>query len=145
MRILRNLSLGIAAAATIGGCGLLDPPVPDEARVVIEGPAGARARLLTSTRFVAGLAEDGGTRVVIVRSDTVEVDLPFESRHAIRADQRFFVQAEPLDEGVSGFRMRVFLDDRAEFDETGLLRTDAPFRFVYTFNQRWASVTDVVF
>lgn len=135
----------LLAALAAGGCGLLDPPVPEEARVEVTGPPGATVRLVTSTKFVHGLTEAGTTRVVVVSADTAIVELPFQSRTRIRSDQRFFVAAESIDAETSGFRMQVFIDTSREYDESGTLGEASLFRFIYTFNQRMTDQVEVLF
>jgi hypothetical protein len=137
----------VASAAALGGagCGLLESRVPEEAHVIIEGGAGEPVRVITSTKFVAGLSEQGNMRAVVIDSDTAITTLPYESRHRIRADQRFLVQAEPVDGEVASFRMRVRIDAELKYDVRGLLTSGAPFRFIYTFNQSLPQQIDVEF
>jgi hypothetical protein len=46
----RNAMLLLAALAA-GGCGLVEDPTPDEARLIVEGEAGKQVRLIISTKF----------------------------------------------------------------------------------------------
>lgn len=132
-------------AVLAAGCNLLEPPVPEEARVVLEGPAGESVRVITSTRFVAGTTTEGTTRIVVINADTADITLPFESRHRIRADQRFMVQTEPIEGETESFRMQVYIDAAKEYDETGTLGPATLFRFVYTFNLGMTDRIEVVF
>jgi hypothetical protein len=138
---LTRLALAAALAATNAGCGLLDPPVPEHARVVLTGPEGANVRLVTSSKFLAGITAEGITRVEVVDADTFVVALPHDSRQRIRSDQRFLALAEAIEGETSQFRMQVFIDDSREYDAAGTLTAASLFRFVYTFNLR---VTDQV-
>lgn len=141
---LRVLTLS-AVAALSGGCDWFDSPAPDEARVLIDGEVGARIRLITSTKFVAGLNQAGNTRVVVIESDTAYATLPFDGRYSIKGDYRFLVDASLADADLASVRMRVFLDASQEFEEAGPLTPGVSYQFVYTFNQFFTSVIDVVF
>ncbi|MGH7501618.1 MAG: hypothetical protein ACREL7_07650 [Longimicrobiales bacterium] len=134
------LALGLGA-----GCDWFDDPSPEEARVVIDGDAGTTITLIASSKFVAGVNELGVTRVEILESDTILTSLPFDRTFDIRGDYRFFVQASRLDADVGSLRMQVFVDEDREFDEAGSLLADAPFRFVYQFNQFLTDVIEVEF
>jgi hypothetical protein len=137
----RVLFLGLIALAA-GGCEWFDSPAPDEARVLIEGEAGKTVRLITSTKFLAAVTENGQTRVVITVSDTVMATLPFNKVFRIEGDERFFAETTRADADVQTVRMQVYFDGRKEFDEGGALTAGKPYRFVYTFNQ--AITRDIV-
>ena len=127
----------VAAVLSGYGCGLLEPPVPETARVVIEGEAGSRVRLITATNFLAAVVpETSVTHIVVIQSDTTLATLPFQQEYAIRRDQQFFVQASRLDADLPDLHMSVFIDSDREFDETGPLRDGIFYRFVYMFNRR---------
>jgi hypothetical protein len=108
---VRSHETNLAAA----GCGLIEDPSPNEARLVIQGETGKEVRIIVSSKFVAAVNDARQTRVVIIESDTLVTTLPFEGRWAIEEE--------------------VFVDNRKQFDEGGPLLPEAPFRFVYTFNQ----------
>jgi hypothetical protein len=144
-RLFARLSLVAGLAASLAACGLLDPPVPEHARVVLTGPEGACVRLVTSSKFLAGITTEGITRIEVLASDTVMVTLPYESRHRIRADQRFLALAEAVEGQAETFRMQVFIDAARRYDETGTLSSASPFRFVYTFNLRVTDQMQIVF
>jgi hypothetical protein len=127
--------LGLLALLAVSACDSFDNPAPDEARVLIQGEAGALVRVIVSTRFVAGINDAGETRVEILQSDTVITTLPFDKVYDIEADQRFFVEAARLDDDLENVRMQVFLDNRVRFDEAGTLIEGTPYRFVFAFNQ----------
>jgi hypothetical protein len=126
----------VATALVAGGCGLLEDPSPEEARLVVHGDAGKPVRLIISTKFVAAVDELGRTRVVIFEADTLVTTLPYESAYTIEEDQRFFAEAARLDSDLESVRMEVYVDRRKQFEEGGMLLAGQPYRFVYTFNQR---------
>jgi hypothetical protein len=125
----------LAAVSLLAGCSWFEDPSPEEARLVISGDAGKQIRLITSTRFVAAVNEQGVTRVVILESDTVVVTLPHDQTYSMRGDQRFFVETSRTDADFQSVRMEVFVDRRKQFDEGGPLVEGQPYRYVYTFNQ----------
>jgi hypothetical protein len=143
--VLTRLALAAALAAGTAGCGLLDPPVPEHARVVLTGPDGANVRLVTSSKFLAGITTEGITRVEVLAADTFVVALPHDSRQRIRADQRFLALAEAIEGETAEFRMQVFIDESREYDAMGTLSDASLFRFVYTFNLRVTDQVQVVF
>lgn len=140
---MRRTAVVLASASLLaGGCGLLTDPSPDEARLVIEGEAGKAVRLIISTEFVAQVDENQQTRIVIIEADTLVTTLPYENVYRIEDDQRFFAETARLDDDLESVHMQVFIDQRKEFDEDGILLESQPYRFVYTFNQ--AVTRDIV-
>ena len=130
----RNV-LALLAASLLAGCGLVEDPSPEQARLVIQGDAGKQVRIITSTKFVAAVTEEGLTRVIIIESDTAFVTLPHDVTISLKDDQRFFAETARQDDDVGSVRMEVYVDRRKQFDEGGPLLAGQPYRFVYTFNQ----------
>jgi hypothetical protein len=126
----------LAALLPAAGCGLIEDPSPNEARLVVQGEAGKQVRIVVSSKFVAAVNENGQTRVEIFESDTLVTTLPYEGRWTIEEDQRFFAEAARIEDDLQSLQMQVFVDSRKQFDEGGALLEGAPFRFVYAFNQR---------
>jgi hypothetical protein len=133
---MRRIAFVLLAAVHLAGCGLIEDPAPNEARLVVFGETDKPVRLIISTEFVAAVNEDGQTRVVIIQADTVVTTLPYERVYTIEENQRFFAEAARLDEDLQTVHMEVYVDSRKEFDEGGALLEGQPYRFVYTFNQR---------
>jgi hypothetical protein len=132
---MRARLIPVAALIAAAGCGLVDDPSPNRARLLVEGDAGKTVRLIISTEFVAAVNEAGQTRVVIIKSDTVQVTLPYQKEYNIEQQQRFFAETARSAEDVGSLHMQVFVDNRKQFDESGKLIAGQPYRFVYTFNQ----------
>lgn len=132
----RSALLLSAVLLSAGGCGLVEDPTPNEARLTVHGDAGKEVRIIVSSRFVASVNEIGQTRVVIFEADTLFTTLPFDRRYVIEQDQRFFAEASRLDTDLESLQMQVHVDGRREFDEGGALIEGSPYRFVYTFNQQ---------
>lgn len=133
---MKRILILVAAALLAGACGWFDAPVPERARVMVDGQAGQQVRVIISTKFVSAVNEVGQTRVEIFESDTVVATLPFEATYRIRDDQRFFAEAARLDVDLANVRVRVYLDERKEFDQGGPMLLSQPYRFVYSFNQQ---------
>ena len=137
---------GAAALLLVGvaaGCGWFDDPSPDEARVVVQGDGGVPVRIIVSEQFVAGRTQAGTTQVEVLVSDTFDVVPPFDRTFDIRDEGRFFTQVSPL-EGQTDVRVRVLLDGRERYNDSGALTDAAPFRFVFLFNQFVTSNIEVI-
>jgi hypothetical protein len=141
----RTVFLLLFALGLAAGCDWFKDPSPREARVVIDGAAGPTIVLIASSKFVAGVNDVGVTRVEIIQSDTIVTSLPFDRTFNIEGDYRFFIQAARLDADVGSFRMQVFVNEDRKFDEGGSLVENAPYRFVFQFNQFLTDVIDVTF
>jgi hypothetical protein len=129
---MRRIGIVVLIATLATAC--IENPTPKRARVVINGEAGKQVRLVISSQFVAAVNEQGRTRVVVIKADTVDTTLPFEKEINIEKDQQFLAMTFRLANDVSNLRMQVFIDARRMFDEGGTLSNE-PFRFVYTFNR----------
>jgi hypothetical protein len=125
----------LLASLAASACNWFEDPAPNKARLVVQGEAGKMVRLIVSTRFAAAVNEQRQTRVEIFDSDTIVTTLPFERVYTIEDDQRFFVETSRLDTDLQNVHMQVFIDDRRQFNEVGALLAEAPYRFVYAFNQ----------
>jgi hypothetical protein len=137
---------GALAVLALGtACGWFDDRRPRDVRINLAGPAGAAVEFITSSRFLAGVGVDGITRVSVIVAETTTVTLPFEARYDIRQEQQFLARAGRLDTDLPDLRMQVFVNDEVRFDERGPLLPEAPYVFVYTFNQRITHSIQVTF
>ena len=141
---MRIALASLSALLFIAGCGWFDDPSPNRARLLIDGDAGKTVRLIVSTQFVAAVNETGQTRVVIIKSDTVQVTLPYTKEYNIEDHQQFFAETARSAEDLQALHMQVYVDSKKQFDESGALRSGQPYRFVYTFNQLLTSDVVVV-
>lgn len=141
---LTGLPIALAVVA-LGGCSVFDNPTPENIFFEMRGETGDRVRAIYSTQFVAGTNEFGVTRVQVVRSDTVVHEIPFVRQMDISVDRRWFVQAEPLGADTLDVHVIVNVDDRRLLDESGGIFPDAPWHFVYSFNQLLTRDIDVAF
>lgn len=135
----------LAALILVPGCDWFEDQRPERAVVLLDGAPGGVVQVIASTDFLAGVAAGGRTEVVVFSSDTVMATLPFDTTYSIDDEFRFFVQASRANEDLATLHMQVYVDSDKEFDESGPLIEDAPYRFVYAFNQRLTRDIDVVF
>ncbi|MGH7483662.1 MAG: hypothetical protein ACRELV_16060, partial [Longimicrobiales bacterium] len=121
----------------IMGCDLIGfgDPLPERARVIAEGDATASVRLVFSRSFVAGLGEDGITRVRLLQADTLLRILPFDTTYDLRGRDGIFAELSHAGADLSDVRLRVLLDDDEQFDRAGSLEAGAPYRFLYSLGQ----------
>ncbi|MGH7461425.1 MAG: hypothetical protein ACREMA_10395 [Longimicrobiales bacterium] len=141
---MKRVSYLLMTAGLLAGCNWFDDQVPEKARLVIQGDAGKQVRLITSSKFISAITEDGLTRVVIVEADTTFVTLPHTATYSLKGQARFFVEAARQDVDFQTVRMEVFVDARKQFDEGGPLVVGQPMRFVYTFNQAVTREIEVI-
>jgi hypothetical protein len=126
------------------GCGWFEDQRPEYLFFKVDGPAGTQVRAVYSTQFVAGVDEDGVTRLTVFSTDTVVHTLPVDTSFFVAIDRRWFVELTPLALGEVALKVRVDVDDRNQLDETGLVSAGAPWRFAYLFNQQVTRIIDIV-
>lgn len=115
--------ISLLACLLLGACDLLPgQEAPRRARLRIEGKTDSTLTLVTSTNFLLQrtviLDESGASRrdtllVYFLAADTLQIQLPYEKEYDIRLRERFFVRLRP---GVTGIRLRVWIDDRLRYD-----------------------------
>ncbi|MDX1746416.1 MAG: hypothetical protein R3324_10805, partial [Halobacteriales archaeon] len=112
----------------------------------LDGTPGEQLSVIYSKEFVAGVDEFGVTRVEIFEADTVLSTIPFDTLIDIRVQRQLFVQAEPV---VAADTLlidaQVEIDGRRVFDDSGLVLSGVPWRYLYRFNQQFTAVIEVVF
>ena len=136
MNLRRLPLLALALALPLAwGCGLFEDLRPRTVSLKIDGPAGTRVSMLMATNFVAGVNEQGVTQVQVFGSDTVTAVLPVDTVIGISAAQRFFLQLTPAAADSLGVRVRIDVDDRNRYNDSGLIFASDPFRWVFVFNQ----------
>jgi len=138
-------------SSVLGGCDWFDDPTPETVRIFLSGDAGKEVELIVSQSFTAGLREDGSAVVSVLGADTLVSVLPFDSVFQLGGatgggfqSKRFFFQASRLDEPLSTFEAKAYLDEKLRFDQGGVL-IDLPYRWAYAFNQRIGIVEEVLF
>jgi len=133
----------VCALAT--ACSAFENRTPESINFRMTGTAATRLQVIYATQFVAGVDEAGTTQVQVFRTDTVVQAMPIDLVVDISVDQRFFVQATPVDLDQAAVQIHVNVDDRALLDDSGDIFASDPFRYVYVFNQRVTRIVDVVF
>ena len=86
----------------------------------------------------------GITQVEVFWLDTVNHVLPLDTTIFIGIDRRFFTQITPVSAPSLELRVRIDVDDRSQYDETGSVTASSPVRFAYLFNQRLTRFIEVV-
>ncbi|MBI4520171.1 MAG: hypothetical protein HY701_05000 [Gemmatimonadetes bacterium] len=114
-----------------GGCSLLDVEDPVSARVVLEGTTGTKVRTIVSTAFQVANTAGGGTQTNVLRGDTAWVAVPFDKTYDIRTNGQFYVRAFDVDSVAPFITMRVFINERLDYDvRRNVLET--PLEFLFT-------------
>jgi hypothetical protein len=131
----------LIAVAT--GCEVFEDQTPEFINFRMDGPAGERVSVVYSKQFVAGVNEEGITRVEVFGSDTVAHVLPIDTIIDVRLEQRLFLQAFPT---VDTLRVDVTIDvdDRGLYDNNGLIFLVDPWKFLYQFNARFTDDIELV-
>ncbi len=142
MTTRRILALLTLAAAGLSGC--FDDLRPNVLNLRIDGPAGEPVDLLLTKNFLAGINEQGVTEVTVLSSDTVRMRLPVDTAMNIAVEQRFFMQAVPVGADSLPVSLRIDIDGRGRFNQSGNLLADPPFRWVFMFNAPTTLVIELI-
>lgn len=142
MKNIRRVAVAAALLAGAVGCSLFQDQSPEFLSFQLEGSPGEEVLAIYSTAFVAGVNELGVTEVRIFSSDSVVSTLPIDTVFSIAANQQFFVQIEPVD--TVDVDVRVDIDGRNILDNEGLIFPEAPWRYVYQFNQLLTELVEVI-
>ena len=135
----------LLAAMAIAACDILEEKWPREVSFEVRGEAGLEAKVVYATDFVAGVDNQGVTQVRVFSSDTVLHVLPIDTAMSIAGDHRWLVQVEAHAGDTLDVRVVVDVDERNVLSESGGIFPDAPWHFVYVFNQRIPRAVDVRF
>lgn len=135
------LFLGSVALA---GCEVFEDQTPEFINVRMDGPSGDSVTIIYSSAFVAGINEEGVTRVQVFDADTVVHVLPIDTVIDVRVDRRIFLQglgpqADTIQVGVD-----IDVDGRTLFDGVGDLFPDVPWLFLYQFNTLFSDDIEIV-
>lgn len=138
--VLALVALGLTGSA----CGLLEDQTPEFITFRMSGDAGAVVTVLYSKQFVAGVDEQGVTRLEIFGADTVVHTLPIDTILDVRLEQRLYIQAEASPTDTVDVDVRVTVDGRSLFDRIGDLFPSPPWRFLYQFNTPFTDDIQVI-
>lgn len=137
------LLTGLLASATFG-CGFFDDPTPETVSIRVDGPTGAPVQLHFARNFVAGVTEAGVTQVQVFSADTINTVLPVDTVVGIAVERRFFLQMAPRQADSLGVTVRIAVNDNSRYDQTGLVYSSDPFRWVFLFNQNTTLVIELL-
>lgn len=133
----RLLVLALALQAPLG-CSLLTEgdERPTSARLRVEGTSPHPLRVITSTDFVEQLNLNTGERTVLLnRSDTVSIELPYERTLATAADGSIYFELLNPEIDVASIRMRVDLDPGDQsFDQSATMSDGASLIYYFVLN-----------
>ncbi len=126
------------------GCGFFDDPTPDNVELRLDGPAGSSVQLVMAKNFLAGVNETGTTEVEVFTSDMVDVVLPFDTVVNISVERRFFFQIVPRSADTLAVSVRIDIDGRSLYNQSGNVFSANPFRWVYMFNTPTTLVIELI-
>jgi hypothetical protein len=136
------VALGLVTAA--GACSIFEDQSPENISLRMTGSSGQQVQAVYSTRFIAGLTEEGVTEVQIFDSDTVMQTLPIDTIVNIAENMQFFVEILPMGTDTLDVAVDVEIDGRGVLESSGLIFPTVPWRYVYQFNQLLSDVVEVV-
>lgn len=128
-------ALGVALLAA--ACNPFSAPQREEARAVVTAERQIEVRVITSSRFSAGVDTTGrGSEVSVTleRSDTSLVVPRFERTFDISDTRRFYARVEPVDTASVQATLEVFIDDESLGRLAGDLQNE-PLEDVYLFQE----------
>ncbi|MEM9664162.1 MAG: hypothetical protein AAF970_04455 [Bacteroidota bacterium] len=137
-----TLTLTLGMLLSVAGCDLLSSQEPEEARLLIDGPAGSQARLILSSNFLyqriplvdqtTGIVTGDTLLVDLLQADTVEVSLPFDGTFQIDRFDQFYARLNRLVDSTSTFEARLLIDGDEKAEQDLTLGQDS-LVFVYNF------------
>ncbi len=137
--------LVFAAALALGACGLFEDLTPENIAFEMTGEDGARTEVVYATDFVAGVDAGGVTHVQVFNSDTVFHTLPIDTVMSIAEDQRWLVHVSSLDGDTLDVTVVVNVDGRTLVSRGGGIFPEAPWQYVYVFNEQLTGDVEVTF
>jgi hypothetical protein len=132
--ILAVAGTGALAALAAASCGPVTGPDGNHARISIEAPGEVSVRVVVSRIF--GPAEPGGSfagQQILLDGDTVWVDVPVSESYDIQEMGRFFIEVMAADPDDVPVNLRVWIDDRQEYDHARPL-SEGVLRYVFVRN-----------
>ena len=139
-----RFSLLLGAALAAGACSIFEDQTPENISFRLTGSTGLQVQAVYSTRFVAGLTEEGVTEVRIFSADTVLQTLPIDTTVHSTENRQVFVELLSTGPDTLPVAVDVDIDGRGVLEREGLIFPATPWRYVYQFNQLLTSVVEVV-
>lgn len=144
MKLFKKLpALGLVAMA-VASCQIFENQTPETISFRMDGPAGAVVSVIYSKQFVAGVDETGVTQVQIFGADTVQHVLPIDTIIDVRLERRMFIRAETATTDTLDVIVRVDVNDRSLYDNSGKLYPDIDWKFLYQFNTPFTDNIQIV-
>lgn len=110
----RWLLPALLSSALVAACGILSPPVREEARVRVTADAESRVHVAVSTDFRAADSTDAdpdSVAIELLEADTVrDQTVPFDRRFPLGESDRFYVEVLPADSVTTNVVLQVFID-----------------------------------
>lgn len=145
MKIPTRLVGVIALAVLLPACEIFENQAPETVSFRMDGGPGDVVRVIYSKRFIAGEDETGVTRLEIFEADTVEHQLPIDTIIDVRIERQLYLEAQPLAAtDTIAVGVRIDVNDRGLFNDTGDLLPEIPWQFLYRFNARPTQDIEVV-
>jgi hypothetical protein len=141
---IRFALLALALVTASGACSIFEDQSPENIALRMTGSTGQQVQAVYSTRFIAGLTEEGVTQVQIFDADTVTQTLPIDTVVNISENLQFFVEILPMGTDTLDVAVDVEIDGRGILERTGVIFPATPWRYVYQFNQLLSDVVEVV-
>lgn len=144
MKTLKRFFGLVLLASLIAGCEAFQNITPELITFRMDGPAGQTVSIVYSKQFVAGLNEEGVTRVQVFGADTVVHTLPFDTVIDVRLERRIFLQGLVGPTDTLSVDVEIDADGRSLFSGTGDLFPDLPWLFLYQFNTLFSDDIEIV-
>jgi hypothetical protein len=140
-----KLIVALGLFVTAGGCQVFEDQSPESVNFRLSGSSGTTVQAVYSTRFTAGVTEDGVTQVRIFSADTVLQTLPIDTTVSIVENQQFFVEILPAAASDTlDVAVKVEIDGREVLENSGFIFPLNPWRYVYQFNQLLTQAVEVI-
>ena len=139
-----RFALFLAVTAVFGACSVFEDQSPENISLRMTGSTGLQVQAVYSTRFIAGLNDQGVTQVRIFSADTLLQTLPIDTVVNITENLQFFVEVLPTGVDTLDVAVDIRIDGREVLDRSGLILPDSPWRYVYQFNQLLTNEVEVI-
>lgn len=132
LRIILLVSLLLAGAWIVAGCGILDEGEPERVRVRIDGAEGHPIQLVITDDFDVLLSEEGENRDVFLYSaDTSSVTAPFDRSFDLGPNRRFYSTFSSDQVASELVSVKVWVEDDLRYDRQTVFQ-DEVLEFLYT-------------
>ena len=145
MKKLTRFMLAFGAVAAVSaGCEIFEDQTPETISFTMTGDAGTTVTVLYTSAFIAGVNEDGVTRVEVFDADTVIHTLPIDTIVDVSVDRRLLIRVAPAPTDTISVDVRVLVNDRELVNDDGRIYPEEPWVFLYQFNARFTNDVEVI-